>query len=46
MSVTIALLFFFTVYALEMIGSGVWFRPGTRGFIADYAYPVSSRIYV
>lgn len=40
MSVTIALLFFFTVYVLEMVGNGIWFRPGARGFIGDYAYPV------
>ena len=41
MSVTIALMFFFTVYVLEMVGRGVWFRPGVRGFLGDYAYPVS-----
>lgn len=46
MSVTIALLFFFTVYALEMIGKGVCFRPGVRGFLGDFAYPVSSRVSV
>ena len=41
MSVSVALLFFFTVYILEMVGKGVWFRPWVRGFIGDYAYPVS-----
>ena len=41
MSVTIALMFFFTVYALETVGKGVWFRPWVRGFLGDYAYPVS-----
>lgn len=41
MSVTIALMFFFTVYALEMVGNGMWFRPWVRGFLGDYAYPVS-----
>ena len=41
MSVTIALLFFFTVYCLEMIGKGIWFRPWIRDFLGDYAYPVS-----
>ena len=41
MSVTVALMFFFTVYALEMVGKGVWFRPWVRGFLGDYAYPVS-----
>ena len=40
MSVTIALMFFFTVYVLEMVGKGVWFRPSIRGFLSDYAYPV------
>ena len=41
MSVTIALLFFFTVYSLEMVGKGIWFRPWIRDFLGDYAYPVS-----
>lgn len=41
MGVTIALLFFFTVYTLESVGKGVWFQPRVRGFLADYAYPVS-----
>ena len=41
MSVTIALLFFFTVYVLEMIGKGIWFKPWIRGLLGDYAYPVS-----
>ena len=40
MDVVIALMFFFTVYVLEMVGNGTWFRPGVRSFIADYAYPV------
>ena len=43
MSVTIALMFFFTVYVLEMVGNGVWFRPRVRAFLSDYAYPVSPR---
>jgi len=33
-------MFFFTVYVLEMVGKGIWFRPGVRGFTGDYAYPV------
>lgn len=41
LSVTIALMFFFTVYVLEMVGKGVWFRPHVRAFLSDYAYPVS-----
>lgn len=40
MSVVIALMFFFTVYVLEMVGNGIWFRPGVRGFLSEYAYPV------
>lgn len=39
-SVVIALLFFFTVYVLELVGKSIWFRPGVRGFLGDYAYPV------
>lgn len=46
MSVTIALLFFFTVYVLEKVGNGIWFRPGVRGVLGDFAYPVSSTISV
>ncbi len=42
MSVTVALMFFFTVYLLEMVGKGVWFRPWVRGSLGDYAYPVGS----
>ena len=42
MSATIALLFFFTVYALELVKSGIWFRPWIRGLLGDYAYPVST----
>ena len=42
MSVTIALLFFFTVYMLEMVGKGTWFRPSVRSFLGDYAYPVNT----
>ena len=41
MSIIIAIMFFFTVYALEMVGRGLWFGPWMRGFLGDYAYPVS-----
>ena len=41
MSVSIALLFFFTVYVLELIPNGIWFRPWVRGLLGDYAYPVN-----
>ena len=40
MGVTIALLFFFTVYVLETVGRGIWFRPVVRNLLGDYAYPV------
>lgn len=42
MAVMIALLFFGTVYALEAIGNGIWFRPWVRGVLADYAYPIAT----
>lgn len=45
LSVTIALLFFSTVYMLELVGKGVWFRPPIRGFLGDYAYPVGSKFH-
>ena len=44
MSVTIALMFFFTVYVLELVRHGIWFRPWIRNFLGDYAYPVSFRV--
>ncbi len=40
MSVTIALMFFFTVYVLELVGNGILFRPWVRNILGDYAYPV------
>lgn len=39
--VVIALLFFFTVYVLEMAPKGTWFKPSIRNLLGDYAYPVS-----
>lgn len=41
MSVVVALMFFFTVYVLELVRKGIWFRPWVRAFLGDYAYPVS-----
>ena len=41
MSVVVALMFFFTVYVLELVRNGIWFRPRVRAFLGDYAYPVS-----
>lgn len=40
MSVTIALMFFFTIYVLELVGNGIWFRPWVRNLLEDYAFPV------
>ena len=40
MDVVIALLFFFTVYMLELVGNSVLFVPSVRAFLGDYAYPV------
>ena len=39
--VVVALLFFFTVYTLELVGNGTWFKPWVRDFLGDYSYPVS-----
>lgn len=36
----IAMLYFLTIYALEKLGSSTVWRPGFRGFLADYAYVV------
>jgi len=41
MSCMVAILYFASVYGLERLGISTWFKPGIRGFIADYAYPVS-----
>lgn len=43
MSTMIAILYFGTVYALEAVGQGTWFRPWVRGILSDYAYPVSEK---
>lgn len=40
LGVVIALLYFFTVYVLELVGQGAWFKPWIRGLLSDYAYPV------
>ena len=40
MDVMIALLFFFSVYMLELVGKSVLFVPSARAFLGDYAYPV------
>lgn len=40
MSCMIAILYFFTVYGLELLGSSTICRPWFRGLLADYAYVV------
>jgi boron transporter len=42
LSCVIAILYFGTIYGLEKLGSGLLWTPATRGFLADYAYPVST----
>jgi hypothetical protein len=42
----IAILYFGSVYALEKIGSGVLWRTGVRGVLADYAYVVGRPLSV
>lgn len=40
MSCMIAILYFFTIYSLELLGSSTICRPWFRGLLADYAYVV------
>jgi boron transporter len=42
LSCVIAILYFGTIYGLEKLGNGLLWTPATRGFLADYAYPVST----
>lgn len=41
MSVVVALCYWATVYALELLPRTVVFTPTIRKFLSDYAYPVS-----
>ncbi|KAL8815416.1 MAG: hypothetical protein Q9223_005440 [Gallowayella weberi] len=41
LGVVISLLYFFTVYNLQSIGQGTWFKPWIRDFLGDYAFPVN-----
>lgn len=43
MSVVVALCYWATVYALEMLPVTIIFTPAIRKLLADYAYPVSRR---
>lgn len=40
MSCMIAILYFFTIYGLELVGSSTICRPWLRELLADYAYVV------
>ncbi|PKY05761.1 hypothetical protein P168DRAFT_266477 [Aspergillus campestris IBT 28561] len=42
----IAMLYFLTIYALEKLGSSTVWRPGVRGFLADYAYVIGTLFWV
>lgn len=46
MSCMIAILYFLTIYALEMLGSSTVFRPVFRGLLADYAYVFATIFWV
>lgn len=41
LSIVVALCYWFTVYALEMLPHTIVFTPVTRKILSDYAYPVS-----
>ncbi|KAG8527843.1 uncharacterized protein KY384_006759 [Bacidia gigantensis] len=43
--VAIALLFFFTVYVLELVRQGTWFKPWVRNILGDYAYPLATILW-
>ncbi|KAL8804414.1 MAG: hypothetical protein Q9200_005846 [Gallowayella weberi] len=44
LGVVISLLYFFTVYNLQSIGQGTWFKPWIRDFLGDYAFPNQSSV--
>lgn len=46
MSCMIAILYFLTVYSLELLGTSTVFRPGIRNLIADYAYVFATIFWV
>ncbi|KAF3123506.1 hypothetical protein TWF703_000718 [Orbilia oligospora] len=46
MGIVVAMLYFGSVYTLEKFGSGLFFNPTVRGFIADYAYPIATVFWV
>ncbi|KAK1141532.1 hypothetical protein N8T08_008945 [Aspergillus melleus] len=46
MSTMIAILYFLTIYGLEMLGSSTICRPWFRGLLADYAYVIATIFWV
>ncbi|RAL03312.1 anion exchange family protein [Aspergillus ibericus CBS 121593] len=46
MSCMIAILYFLTIYSLEMLGSSTICRPWFRGLLADYAYVIGTIFWV
>ncbi|KAJ6260067.1 hypothetical protein Dda_5713 [Drechslerella dactyloides] len=46
MGIVVAILYFGSVYTLEKFGSGLFFNPAVRGFVADYAYPIATIFWV
>ncbi|GFN15318.1 boron transporter 4 [Aspergillus tubingensis] len=46
MSCMIAILYFFTIYGLELLGSSTICRPWLRGLLADYAYVIGTIFWV
>jgi len=44
LSVVVALCYWATVYALEMLPRTILFTPTIRKVLSDYAYPVSSAL--
>ncbi|KAL8727036.1 MAG: hypothetical protein Q9166_006334 [cf. Caloplaca sp. 2 TL-2023] len=46
MACVIAILYFGTIYSLEVIGHSTLFRPWFRGILADYAYPIGTIFWV
>jgi hypothetical protein len=46
LSIVVALCYWATVYALEMLPHTVVFTPVTRKVLSDYAYPVSDSSYL
>ncbi|GKZ69531.1 boron transporter 4 [Aspergillus niger] len=46
MSCMIAILYFFTIYSLELVGSSTICRPWLRELLADYAYVIGTIFWV